>query len=436
MLEKALPSPQPVRALISPRHLLYILLALYALMESFPVSYSLNTFAFFGIWALSAFWLFAFPTTRLITRANYEMLLFFALWLGYSALSYIWAIDKEQALEAIFLVFRYACIFLFFDALFRQPALLKAFYLFLVAVLALYIGTALWEMLSFQHLPSSRYYGMKLYWMPTGPFYNQNNLAAFMLFILPVTLYLPRLYPVPGSKYYVGIISALFFGIITLQGARIAMLAVAPLLAWVIVISSSRRSKLILALILLIAIWSFMHFAQPLVRYGWKMLSKELDSFGTEVDSAHMSSLKIRKQLIFETVDFLEESHFMGLGGGNYEHYMDTDRQYRTAGITNAHNWFLELAGNYGIFILLSFCYIYFRWLWLLYLRYKDAHSKERYWYLAWMWVLILFIPVAALPSSIRWNSHIWIIFAAINAAGNSTFTLHTKKQRTINGTV
>lgn len=426
MFENTLSSQRQSRTLISPRHLLYTLLALYALLESYPVSYSLNTFAFLGVWVLAAFWLFAFPATRLITQANYEVLLFFAWWLGYAALSYIWAIDKEQALEGIFLIFRYGSIFLIFDALFRAESLQKAFYLFLVAVLALYIGTALWEMLNFRHLPSSRYYGMKLYWMPTGPFYNQNNLAAFMLFILPITLYMPKLYPLPGIKYYAGIISALFFGIITLQGARIAMLAVAPLLAWVIVINSSRRSKIILALILLIAIWGLLHFARPIANYGWKMFAKEIDSFGTEAESAHMSSLKIRKQLIFETVDFLEDSRFMGLGGGNFEHYMDTDREYRTAGITNAHNWFLELAGNYGFLILLPFCYLYFRWFALLYLRYRQARGEARNWYLAWLWVLILFIPVAALPSSIRWNNHVWIIFAAINAVSHSSYTPQT----------
>lgn len=403
-------------SLFSPRYLMWGILAIYALLEFFPVNYGLTTVAFFAVSAFCLAWLLAFPQTKLINRANLEVMVFFGLWLAYALLSYIWAADRILALENALLIFRYMGVFLIFDALARDKRILKRAHLLMVAVLLLYILIALWEMLTFQHLPSSRYYGLALYYLPTGPFYNQNNLAAFMLLIMPFVLFLPKLYPRSWLKAAAAIVTLLFVVIITVQGARIAMLAAGAMLFIVGLLHSSMRSKILVLGLALLVLWAFVAYAPPGMRLGWKLLEREISSFGSEAESAHMSSLKIRKQLVNETIDLSAQTAFMGLGGGNFEHYMDTDRQYRTAGITNAHNWFLELLGNFGILILGGFVYIYLRWLWMLYGKYKASVGVERYLMLAYLWTLIMFVPASALPSSIRWNHHVWIIFAAINA--------------------
>lgn len=408
------------RIRFSPRYLMWAIMAVYALIEFYPVNYGVSTVAFFGVTTFCLAWLLAFPGTKLINKANFEVLIFFAFWLAYSLFSYIWAIDRDLALENSLLIFRYLGVFVIFDALFRDHRILRRAHLVMAGILVLYILTALWEMLTFQHLPSSRYYGMPFYYVPTGPFYNQNNLAAFMIFIMPFLLFLPKLHRHAWLKLAVAGATLLILVIITVQGARIAMLAAGAMLLAVGLLNSSVKTKLITVLVILLAVMAFFRYAPPGMKLGWKLVQREIESFGTEAESAHMSSLKIRRQLVDETIDLTAGSAFMGLGGGNFEHYMDTDREYRTAGITNAHNWFLEILGNYGILILAAFVYVYLRWLWLLWLRYKASEGRERYLYLAYLWVLIMFIPTSALPSSIRWNHHIWIIFAAINAVCNS----------------
>ncbi|MCB5270201.1 MAG: O-antigen ligase family protein [Candidatus Cloacimonadaceae bacterium] len=409
------------RPVFSPRHMLCLLLTVYALIEFFPVNYTVSSIGFYAVLAISLAWLMMFPESTLVTRANWEPMLFFGIWLAYALLGYIWAADREMAVDNALLVFRYGGVFVIFDALFREQRILARAHLAMVLILILYVLIAFWEMLTFQHLPSSRYYGVDFYFLPTGPFYNQNNLAAFMLLIMPFMVFLPKLNQRAWLKPAVLIGSVILLVIFTVQGARIAMLAALGMLGFIGAFQSSFWSKISVLLMIILAVFAFIHFSPPNMQLGWKMLQRELNSFSTEAESAHMSSIKIRAQLVNETIDLAGQSAFMGLGGGNFEHYMNTDRHYRTAGIINAHNWFLEILGNYGILILAGFGYLYLRWLALLWSRYRSSYGRDKWLYLAYLWVLLLFIPASALPSSIRWNHHVWIIFAAINAMAHQT---------------
>ena len=404
------------RAVFSLRYMMWVVLALYATTEFYPVNTVISLVSFFGTLALALVWLLAFPATTLIKKSNIEVIIFFGLWLSYSMFSYIWAIDRELALDHVLLIFRYMCVFLLFDALARDRRIIAKAHLIMVGVLVLYVITALWEMLTFQHLPSSQFYGMAFYYVPTGPFFNPNNLAAFMIFILPFLIFLPKLYRRTWIKPAVIVAVSLVLIIISVQGARIAMLATGALLMAVVMLYSSLRSKLLLGLLMLLAIWGFIRFATPAMQFGYTMIEREISSISSEADSPHMSSLKIRKQMVVEATNLAASSGFMGVGGGNFEHYMNSDRQFRTAGIVDAHNWFMEILGNYGLTILMSFIYIYLRWLWLLWVKYRISQGRDRWLILAYIFTLLMFIPVSALPSSIRWNFHIWIIFAAINA--------------------
>jgi len=403
------------RVILSPRHLMWGILALFAVLEFFPVYYSVNTITFFGVCFLGLTWLLAFPKTALLTKANIQPMIFFALWLTYALSSYIWAADRELALDFALLIFRYMATFLLFDAVFRDRRILDKAHIFFVAILVLYTMTALWEMLTWQHLPSSRLYGSNLF-IPTGPFFNQNNLAAFMLFILPFVLFLPKLYTKLWIKIFSAAISILFLIIITIQGARIAMLTAAAVLAVIFLFYCSLKTRISLLLLFALLGFAAVRIAPAQIELGKNLALYELQSISSEAEAVRMSSVKIRTQLFKETFDLVAASGFMGVGGGNIEHHLDTDRAYRTAGIINAHNWLLELLGNFGIFIFLGFVYIYLWWVYLLWHRYRKASGRQRYLYLSYLLTLIMFMASSALPSSIRWNHHIWIVFAAINA--------------------
>jgi teichuronic acid biosynthesis protein TuaE len=337
------------------------------------------------------------------------------VWLGYSLCSYIWAQDRLMAMDYSLLIFRYLFLFMFFSAIFRDHRLLSKLHLFLAFIFLLYIATGVWEILTLNHLPPSRFYGHKFF-RPTGPFYGENVMAAFLLLLLPFLLFLPKLYS--GLWLKIGTLVSILITsfIIIIQGARIAILATAAVLAWFLVFHTNARTWLTVFLLIMLIWVGLSHFTPELLNFGWKLFKHEMGRFGEESKTVQMSSINIRRQLFVEAFDLAALSGFMGVGGGNFEHYMNTDREFRTAGISNAHNWLLEILGNFGIVILAGFLYIYLRWLYLLYLKYRSSSGREKNLALMYLVSLLLFVATSSLPSSIRWNHLIWIYFAGINA--------------------
>lgn len=197
------------------------------------------------------------------------------------------------------------------------------------------------------------------------------------------------------------------------------MLAAGVFFAISYFVLATRSTKILGAVLAVLLVIGVNHVAGPLVQQGYHTVKQELLSITSETESARMSSLRIRKQLFTETVEIAAGSWFMGVGGGNFETYMDTDRAHRTAGITNAHNFALELLGNFGILVSCAFAYLYLRWLHALYIRYRYSTGKQKSLYLMYLCSLILFIPLSVLPSSIKWNHLLWVFFAAVNAMSN-----------------
>lgn len=394
---------------------LSILMIILAFMQFYAVNYAANNIFLLFCLLLCAAYVMIFPQTRVIDKANFAPLVFMGLWLVYSLLSYNWAIDKEGALEYSRLIFVDLALFFIFSGLFRNPRLLRLSPWFFTAVVCMYLATAVWELTTLQHLPVSRLYG-KLTFVPSGPFYNENNLAGFLLLPLPFVLYLSALHRGWWLKVFSAMLVIMIFAVLTITGARIAMLAVGLFFFISFVFMSKWKTRLGIVLGLALVILAVSFLAGPILNQGTTMLVKELGSISSEQETARMSSLRIRKQLILEGLDITAGSAFMGVGAGNFETYMGTERSQRTGGITNAHNFVLELLGNFGLLITLAFLFIYVRWLYALYQRYKLSHGKQRSMYLMYLSSLLLFIATSVLPSSIKWNHQLWIYFAAVNA--------------------
>lgn len=399
----------------SPRIMIWGLAILLAFLEFFRFNYSLSTLITFALVPIAIAFIFLYPRTPLIRKEEFEPVLFLLFWLGYSLCSYIWAQDRLLAADYSLLIFRYLFLFMFFSAVFRDHRLLSKLHLFLAFIAFLYIVTGIWEILTLDHLPPSRFYGSKFY-RPTGPFYGENNMAAFMLLLTPFLLFLPKLYPKLWVK--IGTIIGILLStlIIIIQEARIAMLAMAAFLLWFLTFHNRVHTWLFVFLLIALIVGVVNYYAPSLLHFGLNMLSSEISSLENESRSVRLSSINIRKQLFWETFDLAFLSNLMGVGGGNYEHYMDTDREFRTAGIINPHNWVLEILGNFGIIILGGFLYIYIKWLYLLYKKVHISRGREKYLGLMYLSSLLLFIATSSLPSSIRWNHLIWIYFAGINA--------------------
>ena len=403
------------------KHFVVLLLTVFAIMEFYTLSYGLNTVALIAGCGLAIILAFIFPKESLVDRVNFPVIIFLLSLCAYSLLSYYWAIDKNEALEYSTLMLRNTATFIIFSAMFRSRKVCRNAQWFFFAIVIAYQATAVWEITTWQHLWVSRYYGIETF-IPTGPFYGENNMAAFMLLILPYALFIPWLHNRWWIKLVCGLIVLAGLVIITIQGARIALLAGFVLTAWVMLKYTNWKSKLISTIIVGVLLLGLLHIARPYVSIVWSIFDREISSIGMESNSNRMSSVKIRQQLVKESLDLTANSGFMGVGAGNFERYMSTDIVYRTAGIINPHNYFLELMGNYGVGFLLWFLALYLGWARGLYMASKAGDYNKKGFYLMHLFALLMFVPASALPSSIKWNHLIWIMFAMFNRISHPDF--------------
>ncbi|HQH50451.1 MAG TPA: O-antigen ligase family protein [Candidatus Cloacimonadota bacterium] len=403
--------------------IMLLILGLYTLLEFYTITDALVVIPHYLVLALCLGWFFIYPETPLIQPRNILPFLFLAGWTILNLASYIWAMDKTLVLSYAAWILRYMFLFFIYDKLFEDPELLRRFHWFLFLLVLLYVGTALLEMLTCKHLPVSRHYGSGFF-VPSGPFYNENNLASYLLLFSPFLLFMPQIY----GKRWLALLSALVMPVImvimVIQGARIAMLALGAFLAYFVIVQTTWKTKLVLLLAaVLLAGGIYVRYNRE-ARLLYQVLDYQTSTLGSERKSIYMSSIQIRVQLIKESIDMATRSGFIGVGGGNYEPNMQGDAIYRTAGITNAHNYFMELLGNWGLPGLLGFLCLYSYWLAGLWKLYRKSTGADRQRYLMYLISLLLFVPSSSVPSSIRWDYFVWIYFAAVNSV------LHTRPRQ------
>lgn len=400
---------------------------LQAFLEFFQVYYHLALAGFVISVFLGLVWVLLKPDNPLIDRKNILPMGFLTFWLGYSLFTYIWAHDNIRALTYSIWILRYLLTFLLFSHVFKTKWIRDNFFWFVISILFLYLVTAVYEIITWNHLPSSRYHGVMVP-IPTGPFYNENNLAAYMLLFSPFILFLPKIV----SRNWLNLISIILIVIITaimvVQGARIALFGMAAFVLYYFIRHITWQYKLVSVGLVMLMIYGFSVYYPQYSRIANSAVDHQISSLSEERQSIRMSSVKIRAQLINETVDMFSATAGMGVGGGNYETMMLKGPKYRSGGITNPHNYLMELLGNFGIMVFIGFLGLYTHWLCRLYKRYRSIHGQRRYLFLMYLSSLLLFIPSSSLPSSIRWDFFIWIYFAAINAVAHEEIILMPEK--------
>ncbi|MDZ4121765.1 MAG: O-antigen ligase family protein [Candidatus Cloacimonadaceae bacterium] len=251
-------------------------------------------------------------------------------------------------------------------------------------------------------------------------------LAAYLVMLLPFVLLLTSLYRIKGLGYLTGVITLLSFSIIVVQGARIGIIALVPLLLYCFIWHMGIRAKLQTLAFIALAVFIFFTMFTMTSKFVLKTFQTQTSSINSDAGSIHMSSIKIRKQLIDESIDIATSHAFMGAGGGNFEDQMNSDRMFRTAWISNSHNYLMELLGNWGIIIFFGFMILYMDWLIRLWYLFRHAPAPDKYRYLMYLLALLMYLPASILPSSIRRDYLVWVFFAAVNAVAYET--INTKE--------
>lgn len=92
----------------------------------------------------------------------------------------------------------------------------------------------------------------------------------------------------------------------------------------------------------------------------WEKVGLELSNTLTfDFSGQYMGSDTIRVNLIKNGFYFLYQTFGLGTGAGNLEYWMQNAAIYPTGGITNMHNWWMELLTSYGIIVFIGYGIFY-----------------------------------------------------------------------------
>jgi teichuronic acid biosynthesis protein TuaE len=342
--------------------------------------------------------------------------LFLLIWLIYSLISILWAIDKDSALRNVMFLFLSFSVITFSVVFLKTVDDLYVIFILWLVFLGVTLLLGISETIFGYHLPLSRFYQtQKAFYLftPTGVFYNPNNFATFLSLSAPFLLssfffsekLLFRLFSL-GSFF-------VLLYVMVSTGSRSNFLALILVMMYfiVVVFSSLRRRK---ELVLLIS-----GFILLLVVFKEKIIAE----FGSLVTSFQAipnqianptRSIGIRINLIRNGFSFLVTTWGFGVGAGNFERWMQTQAEFATKHIINAHNWFLEVLVNYGMIIFVGYLLLYFGMI-LQIVRVLKTHwhdHKMRVIGVAILGGLVGFSFAAMSPSSIIAFRPHWLIFA------------------------
>lgn len=398
----------------------YLGLLIVFLISFFPVFYDVNKFTNTAIiYSFAFFFVIKFTLQEekfQINNSRLRVYYFLVFWVIYSLLSIIWAKSMKLVLIHTHYTTLFFITFFVFTQSFRGKKQLIFFYYFLIGIFFLYQIIAVWEVSTFQHLPTSRAASKGIIsFVPFGPFYNRNDMAAVLLMLNPFLLFRVHI-----SKNIIfktiGVLSMIFLFIMyTLAGSRIAMLFLGMELLLYFIFFTKLKIKLLSVIYFFIFIF-LIKLATPVGFEVFNLFLKDqYSSIQTENESFRTGSIKIRKALLYESVDLCLDSKLLGVGAGNYSIEMKGGRVKRTNNVLSPHNFLLELLSEYGLILFLIMIYILVRWVIDLIIIIKQSKGENKLMAYSCLFSLLLFLPASILPSSIIKYSFYWIIFAYIH---------------------
>ena len=342
--------------------------------------------------------------------------LFLLVWLVYALLSISWAIDKYSAIRHVIFLFLSFSVISFSVIFIRTVDDLYLVLILWTGVLGLTLLVGMIETLFGYHLPVSRFYQtQKAFYLytPTGVFYNPNNFATFLSLSAPILLSFLLFSKKPLSR--LGFLLS-FFGLLYIVIATrslAAYLAIFLVVTYFLVLAfTNRRNRREVIFFIGGFVLLLLVFNHNIV----EQFSSVISSFQSLSDQIvnPTRSVGIRVNLIRNGFDFLLSTWGFGVGAGNFEAWIQTRAQFPPGNMVNAHNWFLEVLANYGIFIFLGYLLFYFG------LIYKIVSVLKKHWNdskmkvmgVAILGALIGFSFASIGPSSMIAFRPQWLMFA------------------------
>ncbi len=362
---------------------------------------------------IGCFFLYRKHKEGFVSEKQKLVYIFLLLWLGVGIASIVWAKDPIDSLKELITLLPGICLIVMVPFIYKKNRQYVEFFTLWIIMALLFIGIGLINHFLHIHLPVSRIAKSPAYMksIPTALFANENDYASFLSISFFFFLALFN-----RGKY-------LFFKLVGLSGGLLAL--------FLIIITSSRANLLAIALGL--CVYFFILPARKKITYialglvgagvGSLLFPRQVGSLVSDVlyqfsslfgeSKVTSASNDIRENLLKNAMSFLENTYGFGIGAGNAEYYMKNEALYNTQGITNIHNWWMEIFLQYGFIIFAGYLLFFGFLIWQMVISFKKAKCEsEKMISEALLMGLVAFIVAAMSPSSFSSLNYNWLLIA------------------------
>lgn len=312
-----------------------------------------------GIWLLVAVQLNRYVMAwRQVPKAT----VFLVFWLFWAVCALLWVAETGPALRDL------GNLFMGLSLVALAPIFLrnqedKAAKIWM-AVFFIFLALALVEHITGLHLPISRFSrGAQphLAYRPTAAFVNENNFAVFINLSIPFLLAHWRHYPAHRWGVGLGLAAGIFLLLVTGSRINYAVLLLALVIYSCFLTPRGKRLRVLAALLALVLVVGLIFaLTQPLRgQYMADQLEEGatalLDLLNPQGGGYSSNSLALRLAMLRRGGEMLQATRGLGVGPGNFETWVAAT----PSAVVNPHNWWLELASEYGILVFLAYltCY-------------------------------------------------------------------------------
>jgi teichuronic acid biosynthesis protein TuaE len=353
----------------------------------------------------------------IFSKNNLSVIGFMVLWLLYSIFTLVWVRNISAWSHAqYFLGMAVLCVIMF-DAASLST---KEFVLILKMSTIMYfihnvIGWS--ELLTHQYMFASlekvEYMTARNQFFPISIFGNLNDFAFMMMTGVFLTYIIYRITSHKILKLFYLILMMSSSILIFLSQSRGCIIGLG--LGIICIFCLEPRRKKVKAASIGIGM-----FLITLVLFFDKYVSvfrKVLKMMAFTIDGSQMNSEAVRINLLKNGVDFMINTFGFGVGSGNAETWMSTDSIYNTKNIINVHNWWGEIAINYGVIIFILYLITYAGVGLVLYKLWKKSKEKTVKIVAAGFLSCVISFIIGAISSSSLWGTEwIWVLWAVIIA--------------------
>lgn len=363
---------------------------------------------------------FIYATSEKGLKRDFDLLsvkgiwLFLAVWLAYGTVSVLWAKSIIETFKYMSLMWMGLLFVYLANVTFTRVSRLLIFYVIWMGMTIFLMAIGLMNHFLHIQLPTSSLYGAGEYRIgyPTAVFFNQNDFAAF----LSISFFFYVAAAKNGSSLKVRIpallLSILSLYVIYLTDSRAGLLSVVIGLCFYVFLLTNEKVKKLL----LIGAFSFAGIAVLL--FSGRIIEKiqhaftQASLYGPE---EIMPSNLGRINLLRSDFQYIIDSFGLGVGAGNIPYYLENHPVLPTGGVLQVHNWLAEIAGNFGVFILLGYLGFILSLFIQLYRIYKKANGRTYKMLLeASMLGLAAFMASSISPSTVSNLYFHWVLMGFV----------------------